>query len=128
MRGRRHRPTARKRLLSDDELLASAWRDLSRAPTTYRGRNSSTRSPVRVAKFQGLCERCGSPIEVGQDIRFHNDFGAAVHDGCRPPKLTVRTKGAGASPPPHATTAKVAHAQPLLLCPHCHLEHAGECW
>lgn len=125
MRGRRHRPTARKRRLSDRELLASAWRDLSRAPATYSGRSTADRSPVFVAKFGGECERCGSPIKVGQDIRFHRDFSDPVHDGCKPAKATVRATGAGASPPP-CTAARVK-ARPPRPCPLCHLEHGGEC-
>lgn len=92
------------------------------------GGTASARWPVLVARYESLCQRCGLPIRVGQDILFHRDFPGAVHDGCRPPRLTVRTMGAGASTAPRATTAKVAHARPLLLCPRCHLEHAGECW
>lgn len=104
----------------DRELLESAWKELSRVPATYTGRSSLTRSSVSVAKFKGLCERCGSPIKVGQDIRFHLDFGAAVHDGCRPPKVTARTNAA-------AHTSRVAARTPPP-CPECHLEHADECW
>ena len=126
MRSRRHRPGAAKRRLSDRELLASAWRDLSRAPATYSGRSTAIRSAVFAAKFPSQCERCGSPISVGQDVRFHLDFSDPVHDGCNPPRATARATGAGASPPPR--TAARVKARPPRPCPDCHLEHGGECW
>lgn len=103
---------------TDKALLASAWAELGRAPKARVGRSSRKRSAVFIARNEGICGRCGHPIKVGQDIRFHDDFPGVVHTGCRPPKVTTRwVRG----------RAVQALRQPVI-CSECHLEHAGECW
>jgi hypothetical protein len=102
---------------SDVALLVSALEAFSHAPKTYAGRSTSDRSAIFSAKYNGLCERCGFPIKVGQDIRYHNDFSGVVHSGCRAPDVTTRLR--------FRTTARVVR-QPVL-CPASNLEHAGEC-
>jgi hypothetical protein len=118
---------SRKKLSrSDRRLLASAWAEVAQAPRARVMGSSPMRSGVFSAKYPGVCERCGSPITSGQDIRFHYAYSGAVHDGCRAPKATPGSAG-GASRRPR-TTAGVVRPQPPL-CPDCHTEHAGEeCW
>jgi hypothetical protein len=110
---------------SDQALMRSAWADLARAPRALVGRSSQTRSACFSARRSGFCRRCESPIAIGQDIRFYSDFAGYVHDGCRPPRATVRTAQPVVEPP--RASKSVAAPQPSL-CPSCHLEHAGECW
>ena len=118
-------PNLRRLRKYDRALLASALEELSRATPTYTGRSSSTRTRVFSARYESICERCGFQIAVGQDIRYHRDFSSAVHDGCRPPKVTIRTTAATAPP---KRVAKTVPPQQPPLCPECHLEHAGVCW
>jgi hypothetical protein len=106
--------------LTDEQLLASARSELrgTRRTRTW-GRSSSTRSAAFSARYRGLCERCGKYIERGDDIRYHRDFSGVVHDGCRPPDLTVTVA---------KNAAVVTGARVPGVCPECHLEHAGSCW
>jgi len=110
----------------DHALLESAWAELARAPRACTGTHSSTRSGLFRAWYPGICNRCGFPITVGQDIRFHRDFDRFVHNGCRAPTVTVRMAKPVALRQPR--TAKEMTAQQPPLCPECHLEHAGVCW
>jgi hypothetical protein len=38
------------------------------------GRTSSRHSPPFSARYDGVCDRCGWLITVGQEIHFHRDF------------------------------------------------------
>lgn len=84
------------------------------------------RSASWIARYEGSCERCGMPIKVGDDIRYHNDFSCAVHDGCRAPSVTTRTDTVADSRPVRAIRA--AAVREPELCPECQLAHAGACW
>jgi hypothetical protein len=110
---------------SDRALMRSAWADVARAPRALVGRRSETRSACFSAGMPGFCRRCERRISVGQDIRFHSDFAGYVHDGCRPPRATVRTAQPVVGSPRAARS--VGAPQPPL-CPSCHLEHVGPCW
>jgi hypothetical protein len=120
-----HFPNLRRLRKYDRELLAAALEELSRAAPARTGSSNSTRSAVYAARYGSICARCGFPITVGQDIRFRHDFGA-VHDGCRPPKVTIRTISTASTPQPRS--APVMPARRPMLCPECHLEHAGGCF
>ena len=126
MKDAQHFPNLRRLRKYDRELLASAVRELSRATPAYTGTSSSTRSRVFPARRGDVCVRCGFMIMVGQDIRYHRDYGSYVHDGCRPPKVTIRTADRVAVPQPRAAPATPPR-QPQL-CPECHLEHVGGCF
>jgi hypothetical protein len=105
--------------LTDEELLASAWRELRgtrRPPTT--GRSSSTRTAAFSARYRGVCERCGRFIERGDEIRYHRDFSSVVHNGCRAADLTAAVQ----------KTTVVTGSRMPTVCPDCRLEHAGSCW
>lgn len=101
---------------SDSRLLRSAKRELE-ARSRVRletSRSTSERSIVFTAKWAAHCNRCLKPITKGQDIRFVDGYQGAVHDHCRPPSTTPRTRKPRATPP--------------SVCPDCHLEHGGPCW
>lgn len=110
---------------SDRQLLASAWAEVARAPRARVGRSSTRSSAVFTARRAGFCARCGFDIRVGQDIRYHSDFTGVIHDGCRAPRVTVRTPKTASR---QARTTGVAVARTPELCPECHEEHAGDCW
>ena len=99
-------------------LLASAWEEVGRAPRARIGRSSRTRSAVFSARYEGFCDRCGFPIKVGQDIRYHDDFPGVVHTGCREPEVAIRVRQVRTAQPPRRPA----------VCKDCHIEHAGECW
>ena len=80
-----------------------------------RGRSSAIRSGSFSAKWPGVCERCGKPIERFDEVRYHHDFSGVVHDGCCRPVRIRRT--------PVATGTRMP-----MMCPECHLEHSGPCW
>lgn len=111
------RRRSRTKRLSNRALLATAWQDVASAPKARVGNSTSVRSAVFSARYNGLCERCGFLIKIGQDIRFHRDFSGVVHSGCRAPEVISRRR--------FSTSARVVR-QPTL-CRACHLEHAGEC-
>lgn len=105
-------------LISNDALMAMAWRDVVRAPKARVGRSTAIRSAVFIAEYTGRCSRCERPIRPGQDIRYHNDFPGVVHSGCRAPDVTARQS--------FRATARAVREP--AMCPACHLEHAGACW
>ena len=106
--------------LTDKELLADAWAELrgTRRPP-ISGRSSSTRTAAFSARHRDLCERCGKYIQPGDAIRYHRDSSGVVHNGCRPPHLTVTVV---------RETPVVTGTRKPMVCPECHLEHAGPCW
>lgn len=110
----------RARELSDQQLLADAWRELRDAPRATTGRASSTRTRAFSARYRSLCGRCGRWINRGDDVRFHEDFTGVVHSGCRAPSVTVKHVQKPVVP-------KEAKVRGSRLCRDCHLEHAGEC-
>lgn len=107
--------------------MLSAWAEVANAPRVLMGRSSETRSASYTAGYGGFCGRCERPILVGQDIRFHTDFDGPVHNGCRPPRVTVSGTRAATSLSPRTTKTVTATRQPPL-CRDCYTEHAGECW
>jgi hypothetical protein len=112
--------TRRRRELTDQQLLtcvSSELRGLPRVATT--GRASATRTAPFSAHYRSRCERCGRWIERGNDVRYHRDFDGVVHSGCRPPAVTVTRI---------EEKVVVTNARHPELCPHCRIEHAGECW
>ena len=111
---------------SDRKLLASAWAEVSGAPRVRYGRPSAVRSGWFPSRHEGVCGRCESAIEVGEDIGYHRDFDGVVHDGCRPAEVTART-GARAVSRERQGRAAGTNRQ-LPVCPDCHLEHAGGCF
>ncbi len=125
MKDMQNLPNLRKLRKYDRALLVSAVEEILRAPTPPTAKVRSGRTRVFIARYEGICDRCGFPITVGQDIRFHRDFDRFVHNGCRPPKVTIRTTAATAPP---TRTAKATAPQQPPLCTECHLEHAGVCW
>lgn len=114
-RTRRSRP----RELSDTELLASAWRELAGKSGITPTKSSSTRTAPFSARRRGLCEQGGRWINRGDDVRFHRDFSGVVHDGCKPPPITV---GGVAKP------VVIGKREAPTVCLECHLMHAGQCW
>jgi hypothetical protein len=52
-------------------------------------------------------------------VRFHKDFSSVVHDGCKPPPVTVDK-----IEKPVVTGKR----EVLTVCLECHLAHSGECW
>jgi hypothetical protein len=109
----------RHRQLTDKQLLESAWSELKGKPRVFApGKPSSIRTGTFSARYRGLCHRCGKWIELGNDVRFHQDFSGAVHSGCRPPAVSV-TKV--------VEKVVVTNARQPELCSTCHQEHAGEC-
>ena len=105
---------------SDQALLNAATRDLRNAPKVYGyGRADSLRSAPFSARYRGVCPRCRKRIDVGDDIRFHNDFADPVHVGCREP--SARTE-------PGRTNPKPARRKEIPVCPSCWTQHAGQCW
>lgn len=109
---RRHAPP------TDEQLLASAWRELRAAPKVKTfGTSSSNRSAAFVARFVSECNRCGRPIRRGDDIRYHADYSQPVHSGCRGPAY---------EPLSVERTVSTGMRQPAK-CAECHLEHVGPC-
>lgn len=108
------------RLSRDDRaLLASAWRELHGDSNVITDSRSSLRhSASFTARYAGICDRCGLPIEVGQDVRFHRNFLGVVHTGCRAPAVNIH----------RVDRQTVENTRQLSVCPDCHLEHAGPCW
>ena len=105
---------------SDRALLNAARRDLRDAPKVLgHGRADSLRSAPFRARYRGVCPRCCKRIEVGDDIRYHDDFAYPVHVGCREPS---------ARPGPRPKNPKPAPLKENLVCPSCWTQHAGQCW
>jgi hypothetical protein len=105
---------------SDQALLNAARRDLRDAPKVLRyGRADSLRSAPFTAQYRGVCPRCRKRIDIGDDIRYHNDFADSVHVGCREP--SART-GSGRKKP------KPAPLKEIPVCSSCWTQHAGHCW
>ena len=120
-------PKLRERLSkSDIDLLRSAWAELASAPKARVGRSSLMRSACFSARFVSVCERCGSPISVGQDIRYHRDYDGPVHAGCRPRQRMIPTAVGGVSG--ELRMARATSSRQPGLCVTCNLEHAGDCW
>ena len=75
---------------SDRALLNAAIRDLRHAPRVLGyGRADSLRSAPFSARCRGVCPRCRKRIDIGDDIRYHNDFADPVHVGCREPSARL---------------------------------------
>jgi hypothetical protein len=105
---------------SDRALLNAARRDLRDAPRVLGyGRADSLRSAPFRARYRSVCLRCRKRIDVGDDIRYHNDFAGPVHVGCREPR---------ARPEPGPTKPKPALVKENPVCPSCWTQHAGPCW
>lgn len=104
--------------LTDKELLADARTELRGASIPTRGKSSAIRTASFSARYRGVCERCGKPIERGDEIRYHRDFSGVVHDWCRAPDRTVTVV---------QESAVVTGTRTPTACPECHLEHAGPC-
>lgn len=111
--------------LSDRALLDSARAEVAGAPKAGWGRASRTRSSCFTASYEGICNRCGLAIRVGQGVRFHNDFDGVVHDGCRSPVVTTRTTTAVS---PQSRAGWAGSRRQAQVCAECQLEHFGECW
>ena len=101
---------------SDRALLNAARRDLRDAPKVlgHRRADSLRSAPFR-ARHRGVCLRCRKRIDVGDDIRYHNDFADPVHVGCREP--SARTE-------PGPTKPKPAARKENPVCPSCWIQHA----
>jgi len=105
---------------SDRALLNAAIRDLRYAPKTLgHGRADSLRSAPFGAQYRGVCPRCRKRIDIGDDIRYHNDFPDPIHVRCREP--SARTD-------PGPTKLKPAPLKENPVCPSCWTQHAGQCW
>jgi len=63
--------------LRDQELLASAWRELRNKPR-------ADSSGCFRAMYPGERPRCERRIAVGQEIHRHADFDGYVHYKCKP--------------------------------------------
>src|SRR6476661_8685654 len=71
---------------SDRALLNAARKDLRDAPKILGyGRADALRSAPFRARYRGVCSRCRKRIDIGDDIRYHNDFADPVHVRCREP-------------------------------------------
>jgi hypothetical protein len=108
---------------ADRALLNAAMKDLRDAPKILGyGRADSLRSAPFSAQYRGVCPRCRKRIDIGDDIRYHNDYSDPVHVGCREPTAhTVpKPKTPKAAPPQENKGSPV--------CPSCWTQHAGECW
>ena len=99
--------------LRDQELLASAWRELRNKPKTDS-------SGCFQARYPGTCQRCEKRIDVGQEIHRHAEFGGYVHFKCKP-KPEVLEGGK-----PHTVTVRRFSTTPNV-CRDCNTEHAGPC-
>jgi hypothetical protein len=76
---------------SDRALLNAARRDLRQAPKVLgQGRADSICSAPFSARYRSVCPRCRKRIDIGNDIRYRDDFADPVHVGCR--RLGVRTQ------------------------------------
>jgi hypothetical protein len=106
--------------LSDKALMDSAWRELRGVAPSVKtdGRSSARRSAPFRARYDGVCDRCGLLIRVGQEVRFHREFAGVVHTGCRPPEVRVG----------RVDRQTTENARQLSVCADCQLEHAGPCW
>jgi len=99
--------------LRDQELLASAWRELRNKPR-------ADSSGCFRARYPGECPRCERGIAVGQEIHRVADFDGYVHFGCKP-KPEVLEGGK-----PHTVTVRRFSTTPNV-CRDCNTEHAGPC-
>jgi hypothetical protein len=105
---------------SDRTLLNAAIRDLRNAPKVLgHGRADSLRSAPFSARYRAVCPRCRKHIDVGDDIRYHNDFADQVHVGCREPSARAE---------PRSTNSKAPLLKENPVCPSCWIQHAGQCW
>jgi hypothetical protein len=105
---------------SDRALLNAAIRDLRHAPNVIgHGRGDSLRSAPFRARYRGVCPRCRTCIDIGNDIRYHTDFADPVHVGCREPSALAE---------PGPTKPKPAPLKENPVCPSCWTQHAGQCW
>src|SRR4029077_21181019 len=92
-----------------------------------RGRAEALRSAPFRARYRGVCLRCRKRIDVGDDIRYHNDFADPVHVGCREPRSRTES---GA----HESETRSAEREPgltELLDPACWTEliaHDNRCF
>ena len=101
--------------LRDQELLASAWRELRNKPR-------ADSSGCFRARFPGECSRCEKRIAVGQEIHRVRGFDGYVHYKCKP-KAEVLEGGK-----PHTVTVRRFSTTPNV-CRDCNTEHAGPyCW
>ena len=80
------------------------------------GQESKTYSRAFLARWGGVCDRCGHRYEEGDCIKYHNDYSNVVHDNCTD-KDAVRVSDG----------VKVTGARKPPLCTDCWLEHNGEC-
>jgi hypothetical protein len=104
---------------SDRALLYAAIRDLRHAPKVLgHGRTDALGSAPFSARYRGICPRCRKRIEIGDGIRYHDDFADPVHVGCREP---------GARPGPRPKEPKPAPLKENPVCSSCWTRHAGEC-
>jgi hypothetical protein len=104
---------------ADRALLNAATRDLRNAPKVLGyGRTDSLRSAPFRARYRGVCLRCRKRIDVGDDIRYHDDFADPVHVGCREPS---------ARSGPRPRKPKSAPREENSVCPSCWTQHAGQC-
>jgi hypothetical protein len=84
---------------SDRALLNAARRDLPDAPKVFGyGRADLLRSAPFRARYRGVCPRCRKRIDIGDDVRYHDDFTDPVHVGCREP--SARTESGPTKPKP----------------------------
>ena len=100
--------------LRDQELLASAWRELRNKPKTDS-------SGCFRARYPGNCPRCEKRIAVGQEIHRVRGFDGYVHYKCKP-KAEVLEGGK-----PHTVTVRRFSTTPNV-CRDCNTEHRGPCW
>ena len=114
-------------VVSDLELLRSAWRELRGAATgiTPTSIGSTPRKPLR-AFFASLCPCCEEPIRIGDEIRRHSGLGLYSTLGASPSLYPSRS--ADLIPVSLSPRSPQPVRPALSVCPECHLEHAGECW
>jgi hypothetical protein len=106
----------------DQALLTSAFKALRRAPRTIPGSEDVMAVGTCIARYEGKCRRCEGAITPARHLlRYDHGYGGWVHAGCQQPRES-RTE------PTAASTLNTTAPQRINPCPHCHLEHRGDCW
>ena len=104
---------------SDQVIWNAALRDLRHAPKVLGyGRADSLRSAPFRARYRSVCPRCRKRIDIGVDIRYHDDYADPVHVGCREPSPSG----------PRPKKPKPALVKENPVCSSCWTQHAGQCW
>jgi hypothetical protein len=73
---------------------------------------ASNREPgVFEARYPGHCYLCDDHIDPGDTVRYDDD--ELVHNKCATAEKIITAPKVGA---------------PVAVCPHCNIDHAGECF